>query len=138
MSAYSATTNDRQARTWERMIKWLERMAERDQQLYGAVRKFERKSFHANVIVCVLTPDNPIAGPDHPSARTAMAFNISQGGVGLISAEAFDSPSLQIGLRLPDGSYRWKEGRVVRVREIPGESFVEYGVSFKRATETAS
>ncbi|MBA4030406.1 MAG: hypothetical protein C0478_05880 [Planctomyces sp.] len=138
MTAFSSTANDRQTRTLERMMKWLERMGERDQQLYGAVRQFERKSFHAGVIVCVPTPEHPFASCDHPTACSAVAFNISQGGVGLVSSQEFSHPTVQIGLKLPDGSYRWKEGRVVRVREIPGESFVEYGISFRKATEPSA
>ena len=67
---------------------------------------------------------------DGAGCSVGWSYSLSQGGIGFISQESFDSPALWVGVHLPDGTVRWLLGKIVRRRDIPDETYLDYGVAF--------
>lgn len=125
--------SEKQTRAAHRAMEQIERCDARLGTHYKHARHHERRSLRAVVHVCIPTAENPIVSEQHPNAFRAWAYNISQGGVGLISPILL-ADNLSIGLALPDGRVIWRMGRVVRCKPIPEcDAFHDCGVAFGAA-----
>lgn len=128
---YIPQYTERQNRSLKRIAETLAAAHSRTKSCYQHLRATDRKDFQNQVLICLTSPSHPEPSPTHPSTFPAWAYNLSQGGIGFVALKEILQTHVSIGIRTPEGGLRWLTGRVVRVRPIPEEEFVDYGVAFQ-------
>lgn len=123
---------ERQNRSLKRIVEMIRAAQSRTLTCYKHVRQHDRKEFQDQVLVCLPSPAAPEPSEDHPTTFPGLAYDLSQGGVGLLALVPIGQTNVSIGIKRPDGSFRWLRGTVVRARPIPNEEFIDYGISFQR------
>lgn len=132
MSApYIPQYTERQNRSLKRIAESLTSAHSRTKSCYQHLRASDRKDFQNQILVCATSPSHPEPSPAHPTTFPAWAYNLSQGGIGFVTLNEIFQTNVSIGIRTPEGGIRWLNGRVVRVRPIPEEDFIDYGVAFQ-------
>lgn len=129
---FLADYTERQNRSLNRIVEMLSAAESRMEPAYKHSREHDRRDFHGRILVCLPTSESSEPSEHHPSTYPAWAYNLSQGGVGFVATVKISQRLVSIGLKRTDGTYRWISGRIVRSRPVPGEEFVDYGVSFRR------
>jgi hypothetical protein len=123
--------SERHCRAIERILETMERTAPRADKQYSGVRKHTRKSYAGPLSVyfpTAIKPFPPTSGND--GCVAAWAYNLSQGGVGMIMLEQIPGPQVWVGVHQPNRPIRWLIGEVTRCRIIPEEEFFDCGVRF--------
>jgi hypothetical protein len=128
-----ADYSERQNRALQRILDQMDRCNTRTEQHYARLRRFERRPYRGPVTVFLPSPEQPDPPPSGRGCFTAWSYSLSQGGMGFVTPNEIDDPTVVVGVHLPDGAVRWFRGDVVRRREIPGEGFYDYGVAFHAA-----
>lgn len=123
--------NEKQSRAIQRILDQMDRTAQRTDQLYSRQRTHERKPYRGPVTL--FFPRVPRETPPengNANCYPAWSYSLSQGGVGLITEENTTRTEVWVGVHLPNHALRWIFGNVVRLRHIPDEDFVDYGIRF--------
>lgn len=128
---FIAQYTDRQNRSLKRIVESLTAAQTRTRSCYQHLRKYDRKDFQDQILVCLTTPSKPEPSETHASTFPAWAYSLSQGGVGFVALTPISQGTVSIGIRSVAGSIRWLTGRIVRTRPIPEEEFIDYGVAFQ-------
>lgn len=128
--AASEMINERDLRALERILETLDKCEQRSEVQFARHRQHERKPYRA--VVSLFEPSAacpfPLEGTEN--LPYGYAYSLSQGGMGFLTLESFWGPQIAVGLHLPNGTVKWKIGRVVRQRPVPNERFTDYGVAF--------
>jgi hypothetical protein len=128
---------DRLNRSVTRILETFERSSTRLDQQYGRTRKHERKPFRGLLSLFVPTEDRQQPPFDGSGCLTCWCHSLSSGGVGLILPGALQTTDVFVGVHLPNKAIRWFRGDIVRCKEIPEESFYDYGIRFRTQSPTA-
>lgn len=125
MNSSSNSSRDVPDKALQRVLSDLSREDQRNSQLYGRNRNFERKSITLKVTVAPIVNDQLVMAQE----RTVWVRNLSRSGISFISPVSFGR--LSIGVHLLDGDRGpvWMQGAVVRERQIQ-EGYWEFGVRF--------
>lgn len=124
---------ERQLRSAQRILEQITRSNLRTQSYYARLRKSERKPYLGCISIFLPTPQQSDPPPGGPGTFTAWSYSLSQGGVGFITPNQIEDRTIVVGIHLPNGTTRWLRGDIVRMRQIPGEAFFDYGVAFHAA-----
>jgi hypothetical protein len=131
MTAFATMTEADQAK---HVLTLLQRALDRNNVVYARMRKKERKpATGLPLLVCIVTPEDPVPSADHINSLPAWSIDFSGGGAGFIMPQKLDVQVIHVGIPLANGRHRWMQSKTVRCREIPGEGFWEYGVVFETA-----
>lgn len=129
-AAFSNTLSDRDQHALERILDGFEKVLTRANVQYSRLRKHDRKPYRGCVSI-FSTGVSPQAPPqDVSTLPVGWTYSLSQGGVGLICLDPIRFDEVSIGLHLPGGNIKWIAGRIVRMRKIPEERFLDYGIVF--------
>lgn len=123
---------ERQNRALLRIVEMLAATEARTRSNYEHLRKHDRLEFQGQILIYMAAMNGPPPNEDHPSTFPAWAYSISSGGIGFLTPESISTKTISVGLKRPDGSIRWMNGIIVRVRQIPNEEFFDYGLAFQK------
>ncbi len=113
----------------EKVLDLLERVQQRTVQVYSRSREHERKSVRLFVQIFVPAEDGsePTEGS---SGMPAWSYDVSQSGIGFISCDPMPESFIYVGLTMGN-KLTWRKGKIVRRREVPESTFIDYGVTFR-------
>lgn len=125
MSNSRPPTHEVPDKALQRILADLAREDQRNSQLYGRNRSFERKSITLKVTVAPYINDTLVMSNE----QTVWVRNLSRSGISFISKAPIGCKSVGVHLLDGDKGPVWMQGEVVRERQIQ-DGFWEFGVKF--------
>lgn len=127
---FTNTLSDRDQRALERILDGFEKVLSRADTQYSRLRKHDRKPYRGCISILSAGLSDQTPPQDVSTLPVGWTYSLSLGGVGFVCLDPIRFDEVSIGLHLPGGNIRWIAGRIVRMREIPEERFLDYGVVF--------
>ncbi|MCA9094694.1 MAG: PilZ domain-containing protein [Planctomycetaceae bacterium] len=109
----------------QRVLADLAREDQRNSQLYGRDRNFERKSIILKVAVAPYINDHLVMS----NQQSVWVRNLSRSGISFVSKAPIGCKSVGVHLLQGNNGPIWMQGEVVRERQIQ-DGFWEFGVEF--------
>ncbi len=115
---------DKQNKAAHRIIDSLEKGEDRLGNHYKASRTHSRQRCHSVVEITAETLDG------QKITFNAYMGDVSPSGMSFIFPSELPSPDIIVGIPLGNADKTMFRGEIVRMKEFPGEDFIEYGVKF--------
>lgn len=115
---------EKQKRTVQRILDSLKRNEERTGSHYKASRAHSRRLCHSVVEITLETLEG------EKLTFNAYMGDVSSSGMSFVYPRELPSPDIIVGIPLGGSEKAFFNGEIVRMREFPGEEFIEYGVKF--------
>jgi len=115
---------EKQNKAVHRIIESLEKGEDRLGDHYKASRAHSRSRCHSVVEITVET-----LGGEKITFNAYMG-DVSPTGMSFIFPSELPSPDIIVGIPLGNSDKTMFRGEIVRMKEFPGEDFIEYGVKF--------
>ncbi len=115
---------DRQNKAVQRILDSLEKSEERLGEHYKASRAHSRQRCHSVVEIIAETLEG------EKITFNAYMRDVSPSGMSFVFPNELPSPDVIIAIPLGNSEKTVFRGEIVRMKEFPGEDFIEYGVKF--------